>query len=170
MTSTPTIWWMDCFRKPMQWKTTPECSTTAWMRERGGSQPLNFSVRHCGRFAHIPHIYSIIITFTAWYFFYCTRDGRVFFSSVVICAQVREDLKTIGCSAMLDKYDSYTVKVDFDLFGRCPLRCRTCHRLILSSHLIADRNIWWRRATWVVEPWGWSATSWTKTASSTHHW
>lgn len=31
--------------------------------------------------------------------------------SPVLCEQVRDDLKVIGCSAMLDKYDSYTVKV-----------------------------------------------------------
>jgi len=31
---------------------------------------------------------------------------------IVIFAQVRDDLKAIGCSAMLDKYDSYTVKVN----------------------------------------------------------
>lgn len=33
------------------------------------------------------------------------------FISNLMCAQVRDDLRTSGCSFMLDKYDSYTVKV-----------------------------------------------------------
>lgn len=39
------------------------------------------------------------------------RGGGVFLYRPPSCAQVREDLAAMGCSAMLDKYDSYSVKV-----------------------------------------------------------
>lgn len=34
-----------------------------------------------------------------------------FFANAVVCVQVRDDLGAVGCSAMMTKYDSYTVKV-----------------------------------------------------------
>lgn len=103
MTSTLTIMWMECFTRHTQCKAIQACSTTTWQMERGGSRPLSFSAMRSGRFVHFSHPDRIITTLCAVCHPPCT----------VIYVQVRNDLQILGCAAMLDKYDSYTVKVKF---------------------------------------------------------
>lgn len=52
--------------------------------------------------------------------------------------QVRNDLKAMGCSAMLDKYDSYTVKVCFLMNRRTMFDMNEPERSVFDG----DRSTW----------------------------
>lgn len=91
-------------------------------RERGKSAAQLFSEalwKVCTHFTHWQNINFVHISCCFLLLFFLLQNAwHVFFLQVlqVICVQVRDDLRAIGCSAMLDKYDSYTVMVNIYLF------------------------------------------------------
>lgn len=70
------------------------------------SQSWRLIYIHCSRSVLLILIFLLMLSF------FMVRMRIHFFGlNISISEQVRDDLQTSGCSAMLEKYDSYTVKV-----------------------------------------------------------
>ncbi len=66
----------------------------------------------------------LVVVLLKFMVYNCIFIAQMSFFKYYNLSQVRDDVNAIGCSAMLDKYDSYTVKVGVCMINHLS-RCKS---------------------------------------------